>query len=53
MRGDEKKENRLLIKGKDHEARSDGEAGKFLEQEAMSISTHRSMVEIAADAAPE
>jgi bifunctional non-homologous end joining protein LigD len=53
MRGDEKKENWLLIKEKDHEARSNGEAGKFLEQEAMSISTHRSMVEIAADAPPE
>jgi bifunctional non-homologous end joining protein LigD len=53
MRSDQKKENWLLIKEKDHEALSNDEAGKFLEQEAMSISTHRSMDEIAVDAPPE
>jgi bifunctional non-homologous end joining protein LigD len=53
MRGDEKKENWLLIKEKDHEALSDGAAGKFLEQVAMSVSTRRSMDEIAVDAPPE
>ena len=53
MRGDEKRENWLLIKEKDHEALSNGAAGKFLEQEAMSISTRRSMDEIAVDAPPE
>jgi bifunctional non-homologous end joining protein LigD len=53
MRGDEKKENWLLIKEKDHEALSNGAAGKFLKQEATSISTRRSMDEIAVDARPE
>ena len=53
MRNDQKKENWLLIKEKDHEALSNGAAGKFLEQEAMSISTRRSMDEIAVDAPPE
>ena len=53
MRGDEKKENWLLIKEKDHEALSNGAAGKFLEQEAISISTRRSMDEIAVAAPPE
>ena len=53
MHGEEKKENWLLIKQQDHEALSNGAAGKFLEQEAMSISTSRSMDEIAVDLPPE
>jgi bifunctional non-homologous end joining protein LigD len=52
MHGDGNRENWLLIKGKDGEARSMGEAGKFLEKEASSVTTHRSMDEIAADAPP-
>ena len=53
MRGDEKRENWLLIKEKDDEALSNGAAGNFLEQEATSISTRRSMDEIAVDVSPE
>src|ERR1700675_3223005 len=37
MRGDEKKENWLLIKKKDHDALSKGAAGKSFEQAAMRI----------------
>src|SRR6202047_1599856 len=47
MRGDGKKENWLLIKENDDEALKNGAAGTFLEKEAFSIATHRSMDEIA------
>jgi bifunctional non-homologous end joining protein LigD len=50
MRGDGKKENWLLIKEKDDEALKNGAAETFLEKEAFSITTHRSMDEIAVDA---
>jgi bifunctional non-homologous end joining protein LigD len=50
MRGAGKKENWLLIKKKDEYARTSDGAGQFLEQEASSVSTRRSMDEIAAGA---
>jgi bifunctional non-homologous end joining protein LigD len=52
MRGDGKKENWLLIKENDDEALKNGAAGTFLEKEAFSITTHRSMDEIAVGAPP-
>jgi bifunctional non-homologous end joining protein LigD len=50
MHGREKKENWLLIKKKDKEARSDGAASDFLSRENVSVTTKRSMEEIATDA---
>jgi len=50
MHGDGKKENWLLIKKKDDYARTGDGAGRFLEQEASSVATRRSMDEIAVDA---
>src|SRR6266853_6922339 len=52
MRVEGKKENWLLIKEKDGEARSEAEAVSFLEKESISIATHRTMEEIAVDAPP-
>jgi len=50
MRANGKRENWLLIKEKDDYALSSDRAGQFLEQEASSVSTRRSMDEIAAGA---
>src|SRR5712675_713632 len=47
MHGDSKKENWLLIKAKDAEARTNGEAACFLDENAFSITTGRSMDAIA------
>ena len=47
MHGDEKKENWLLIKAKDAEARANGQASGFLDENAFSITTGRSMDAIA------
>src|SRR5947207_4368756 len=47
MHGDEKKENWLLIKAKDAEARENGLASGFLDENAFSITTGRSMDAIA------
>ena len=47
MHGDEKKENWLLIKAKDAEARANGQASGFLDENAYSITTGRSMDDIA------
>ncbi len=50
-RGDNKRENWLLIKGKDDQAAGgDDAAAKLLEKEVTSIATNRSMDEIAVDA---
>jgi bifunctional non-homologous end joining protein LigD len=53
MRGDEKRENWLLIKRADKQARQNGKKGEFLEDLASSVKTGRSMEEIAGGAAPE
>jgi bifunctional non-homologous end joining protein LigD len=50
MRGNGKRENWLLIKEKDDYALSSDGAGQFLKREASSVSTHRSMDEIAVGA---
>lgn len=50
MHNREKKENWLLIKKKDKEARSNGAASDFLDSQTASVKTGRSMEEIAADA---
>ena len=50
MHGQEKKENWLLIKVKDDEARDAAGAAEFLKNEVSSITTRRSMDEIAVDA---
>ncbi len=50
MRVDGKKENWLLIKEKDKYALNNGQAQRFLEGELSTVSTHRSMEEIAAGA---
>src|SRR5258708_7524983 len=47
MRGDDKRENWLLIKHKDDEAQPDAANGDFLEHTASSVKTGRSMEEIA------
>src|SRR6195256_1826899 len=47
MHGDAKKENWLLIKAKDAEARANGQASGFLDENAFSITTGRSMDTIA------
>jgi bifunctional non-homologous end joining protein LigD len=52
IHGEGKKENWLLIKEKDHFAKADGAAAGFLENTASSITTGRSMDEIALDAPP-
>jgi len=48
MHGDAKKENWLLIKAKDVEARDNGQASGFLDDNAYSVTTGRSMEAIAA-----
>jgi bifunctional non-homologous end joining protein LigD len=50
MHGEDKKENWLLIKAKDDEARDAAGAAEFLKDEVSSITTRRSMDEIAVDA---
>jgi bifunctional non-homologous end joining protein LigD len=50
MHGKEKKENWLLIKVKDDEARDAAGAAEFLKKEVSSVTTRRSMDEIAVDA---
>lgn len=52
MRGDGKRENWLLIKEDDEEAAPGGSNGAFLEERASSITTRRSMDEIAGGAGP-
>ena len=52
MRGDAKKENWLLIKAKDVEARSNDEATGFLDDLAFSVTSGRSMDAIAAGDKP-
>src|SRR6187399_2293629 len=47
MHGDDKRENWLLIKAKDGEARDNGQAGGFLDDNAYSVATGRSMEAIA------
>ncbi len=47
MRGDGKRENWLLVKENDPEARKNGANGKFLDDLASSVKTGRSMDEIA------
>ena len=50
MHTDDKRENWLLIKAKDDESKDSAGAARFLENEVTSITTHRSMDEIAVDA---
>jgi bifunctional non-homologous end joining protein LigD len=52
MHGDAKKENWLLIKAKDAEARANGEATSFLDDLAYSVTSGRSMDAIAAGEKP-
>jgi bifunctional non-homologous end joining protein LigD len=52
MRGDGKRENWLLVKENDTEARKNGANEKFLNDRASSVKTGRSMDEIAGGAAP-
>jgi bifunctional non-homologous end joining protein LigD len=52
MRGDEKRENWLLVKGDDAEARK-GADGEFLEDLASSVTTGRSMEKIAGGDPPD
>src|SRR4051794_4588725 len=52
MRGNEKRENWLLIKEKDADARLDGTDPDFLEDLSSSVKSGRSMDEIAGGAAP-
>ena len=52
MRGDGKRENWLLIKESDGEARQNGANGDFLEQSSSSVKSGRSMDEIAGGEAP-
>ena len=52
MHGDAKKENWLLIKAKDAEARANGEASGFLDELAYSVTSGRSMDAIAAGTKP-
>lgn len=49
---DRGKENWLLIKENDEEALNDGDAGKYLDRQAFSVTTRRTMDEIAVDAPP-
>jgi bifunctional non-homologous end joining protein LigD len=52
MRGDGKRENWLLVKENDDEARQNGRNGKFLDELASSVKTGRSMDQIAGLKAP-
>jgi bifunctional non-homologous end joining protein LigD len=52
MRGDEKRENWLLIKENDEEASHDGASGDFLEGLSSSVKSGRSLDDIAAGEAP-
>jgi bifunctional non-homologous end joining protein LigD len=52
MHGDSKKENWLLIKAKDAEARANGDAAGFLDDLAYSVTSGRSMDAIAAGEKP-
>jgi bifunctional non-homologous end joining protein LigD len=52
MRGDGKRENWLLIKENDDEARKDSANGDFLEDLSVSVKSRRSMEEIAGGEAP-
>jgi bifunctional non-homologous end joining protein LigD len=52
MRGDGKRENWLLIKENDGEARKNGANGDFLEDLSFSVTSRRSMEEIAGGEAP-
>jgi len=52
MHSDAKKENWLLIKSKDAEARANGEAAGFLNENAYSVTTGRSMDAIASGEKP-
>ncbi len=52
MRGDTQEENWLLIKEKDDDALDGAVAAKFLEKENSSVTTGRSMDQIAVDAPP-
>jgi bifunctional non-homologous end joining protein LigD len=52
MRGDAKRENWLLIKENDGDARADSSNGDFLESLSSSVKSGRSMTEIADGAAP-
>ena len=53
MHGDAKKENWLLIKSRDEEARANGQAARFLDDLAYSVTSGRSMEAIAAGEKPE
>lgn len=53
MHGDQRKENWLLIKGKDGEARDNAQAAEFLDENAFSITTGRSMDAIASGEKPK
>jgi bifunctional non-homologous end joining protein LigD len=52
MHGDQKRENWLLIKKKDDEAKANGAASTFLEDLGFSVTSGRSMEAIAAGEAP-
>jgi bifunctional non-homologous end joining protein LigD len=52
MRGDGKRENWLLIKEDDKEARQNGDSGKFLDDLSFSVKSGHSMDEIAGREAP-